>query len=186
MTLPPIDQLAFSVSDTSDHVGGGHCTALPGSSLDDERVALVDQYFRALSTLVETAAALDDPSALSRPILFTAHHLCEVSLKAAILSRVAAAPKLHFLPELWTAAVDAGCFAHLPPEELSWGFDFATNLGAISGDGTPGRYVDGIVDGGTLDSQWCCLNISAIHAAAMEFASLCVSEVTGGQVTSQA
>lgn len=186
MSLSPIDSLAFRVDDSSDHVGGGHCVALRGTSLDDERVALVDQYFRALTLLVEAAQESSDVVALSRPILFTAHHLCEVALKAAILSAGATAKKDHHLPALWAVALAAGCFARLPQDEVDWCAQFTSNLGAISGDGTPGRYVDGMVGGAAVDAVWCCLNITAIYAASMQFASLCVSEVTGGPMTAPA
>jgi hypothetical protein len=180
MTLPAIDALAFSVNDPGDHVGGGHCAALPGNSRDDERVALVNQYAVALATLVATAEQSGDRRPLSRPILFTAHHLCEVALKAAILSKRATAPKIHSLRTLWDAAVDADCFTSLTEDERAWGAKFAANLGAVSGDGTPGRYADGVVSEGTLDSTWCCLNVTAVRSAATVFAGLCISEVTGG------
>lgn len=183
MSMPPIDRLAFRVSDSSDHIGGGHCVALPGASLDDERVSLVDQYFRALTLLVDAAQESGDVVALNRPILFTAHHLCEVALKAAILSTGATAKKDHHLSTLWAAAIAAGCFARMSQHEVEWCTQFASSLGAISGDGTPGKYVDGIVGGATVYAVWCCLNIAAIYAASMQFASFCVAEVTGGAIS---
>lgn len=137
MVLPPIDQLAFRVSDPSEHVGGGHCIALSGTTSDDERVALVDQYFRALRLLVEDAERSGDMNALSRPILFTAHHLCELAIKAALLSKRASPLWSHHLPELWSTAVTAGCFQSMTKDERQWCAQFAINLGEISGDGTP-------------------------------------------------
>lgn len=184
MTLPPIDQLAFRVSDPSDHLGGGHCVALPGTTSDEERVALVDQYFRTLRLLVEDAERSGDMNEVSRPILFTAHHLCELAIKAAILSKGASTLWSHYLPELWGAAVSAGCFQLMTKDEREWCAQFATNLGEISGDGTPGRFVDGVVAGSSVDAEWCCLDTSAIYKASMQFASLCIAEVTGGGTTS--
>ena len=183
MTLAPIDQLAFRVSDQSDHISGGHCVALPGTTSNEERVALVDQYFNALRLLVEDAERSGDMNALSRPILFTTHHLCELAIKAALLSRSASTLRSHYLPELWATAVTAGCFQSMTKDEREWCAQFATNLGEISGDGTPGRFVDGVVGGSSVDAEWCCLDISAIYNAAMQFASLCIAEVTGGGTT---
>lgn len=175
---PPLGALAFAVDDPGDHIGGGHCAAMDGESADDGRIALIDQYQAALDLLVDEASATEDGWALGRPVIFVAHNLCEVALKA-VIARRSDPPRVHDLRRLWATALEIGCFAGLSSDASEWSGRFVNELGSISGDGTPGKYLDGRVDGRLLEEVWCCFDINAIQRGATYFAGLCKAE-TGG------
>lgn len=181
--FPKLGGLAFAVNDPGDHVGGGHCAAMLGESEDDARVALIGQYKLALDLLVDAASASDDDWSLGRPVLFVAHNLCEVALKAAIGAR-SDVPRIHDLRRLWKESLSAGCFSALSLETVDWCTRFVSELGSISGDGTPGKYLDGRVDGQVLEDVWCCFDIEAIQDAATAFAALCGADISAYQSSS--
>lgn len=175
--LPELVNLAYSVDDDSDHEGGGVCAALLGDSEDEMRIALINQYLSAIRILADSIRASTNDWTLGRPLVFLAHHLVEVSLKAAIEGRGASVPRSHDLPTLIAAARSAGCFADVSAEASAWCEDLSAQVSSITGDGTPGRFFDGQVGGAAIDDRWCCLNVDLIVEATGAFAELCVADV---------
>lgn len=175
--LPELVNLAYSVDDDSDHEGGGVCAALLGDSEDEMRIALINQYLSAIRILADSIRASTNDWTLGRPLVFLAHHLVEISLKAAIEGRGASVPRSHDLPTLIAAARSAGCFADVSAEASAWCEDLSAQVSSITGDGTPGRFFDGQVGGAAIDDRWCCLNVDLIVEATGAFAELCVADV---------
>ncbi|WP_295836140.1 hypothetical protein [uncultured Microbacterium sp.] len=177
LNLPQLVNLAYSVDDDSEHEGGGVCAALLGDSEDEMRIALINQYLSAIRILAESIGASTNDWTLGRPLVFLAHHLVEVSLKAAIEGRGASVPRSHDLPTLTAVARSAGCFEGVSAEASAWYEDLSEQVNSITGDGTPGRFFDGKVGGAAIDQRWCCLNVDLIVEATGAFAELCVADV---------
>lgn len=169
--------LAYSVEDEGDHEGGGVCAALLGDSDDEMRVALISQYLSAIHILAASIRASTNDWTLGRPLVFLAHHLVEISIKAAIEGRGAIVPRSHDLTTQIAAARSAGCFADISAEASAWCEDLAAQVSSTTGDGTPGRFFDGQVDGAAIDDRWCCLNADLIVGATGAFAELCIADV---------
>lgn len=179
MSLPSLEKLAYAVDEDGDHPGGGHCAGLGGDAPEDDRRAMVEQYSTALGVLVDSAIATGDGWSLSRPILFTTHHLCELALNL-VLERTRLTSDQHALAIKMKSALDGNALDHLTDEEQKWCKDFIAAIVPITGSGFPGRYAQAPVDGAQLDERWCCINPEAIRDAAMTFAALCLSEPPNG------
>lgn len=176
--LPELVNLAYSVDDDGDHEGGGVCAALLGESDDEMRVALINQYLSAIRILAASIRESTNDWTLGRPLVFLAHHLVEISLKAAIEGRLESVPRTHDLPTLMAAARSAGCFANISAEASAWCENLLAQVSSITGDGTPGRFFDGQVGGAAIDDRWCCLNVDLIVVATGAFAGLCIADVS--------
>ncbi|WP_454860127.1 hypothetical protein [Promicromonospora soli] len=175
MSLPSLEKLAYAVDEEGDHPGGGHCAGLGGGVPEEDRRAMVEQYSAALDVLVDSALATGDGWSLSRPILFTTHHLCELALNL-VLERTRLKGKQHTLATQMMAAVDGNALDHLTGEEQQWCQEFITAIVPITGNGFPGRYAQAAVEGVQLDELWCCVSPEAVRDAAITFAALCLTE----------
>lgn len=77
---PDPSRLGFRHQDLTEHEGGGYCASKSSGRIrgwDD----LIDQHANAFDLLVEAVVAEGGGWGLTRPILFEAHHICELALK---------------------------------------------------------------------------------------------------------
>jgi hypothetical protein len=170
-TLPPfpdLSRVAFKKKDMSDHEGGGHCAELP-DDLQGQWDLVLAQHVAAFDYLVEKAAS-EDGWALTRPILFAAHHVSEVALKAAWVAHDGRAPKRgHHLEPLWRRLREAGGLRHLEGSEINQASNFIALMEELTPDGQTTRYPMTGVKENDLGAIWCCLNCSALRAAVFAF-----------------
>lgn len=164
--------LAYRRNDAGDHPGGGHCVGLPSADLD-RWTSLLDQYLRAFVVMTERSRALlldlGDGWGLTRPVLFEAHHVCEVALKAALVAKGSLPTKTHSLSALWAALDSLGGLAHLLPAERTWAQAFLAEMQPLAANGFTGRYPD---TPGDLGDDWCCLVLEAVQQGVEEFVAL--------------
>lgn len=160
--FPDLGEIAFRREDPSDHVGGGHCAGLPDTGAADQWLELLDQHHRALNLLVDQALADEDGWALPRPLLFAAHHTCEVALKAA-LAALPGSPTYdsHHLPNLWNQLAGKQGLHHLTEQQRREAKAFLDALHDLTPDGFTARYP---LSMGDMCENWCCLNPEAIRA----------------------
>ncbi|MFJ6680101.1 hypothetical protein ACIQLK_13385 [Microbacterium sp. NPDC091382] len=172
MALPPLENLAYPADDV-EHPEGGHCASLGGSGPEEDRVAIIEQWARALRALVDSAEASEDRWSLSRPILFAVHQLCENALDVALDRH--RAPKSgngrHSLGARMDGALKGAVYDHLTDEERAWCSLFVAKIAPLTGGGFPGRYANAKLAGTSkeLDELWCCINPVAIADAAILF-----------------
>lgn len=99
--FPDLSKIACRNTDESDHEGGGHCAGLPDDSLYEQWNLVLAQHIAAFDYLVDKATT--DDGWATRPVLFAAHHVCEVALKTAWVGHSGRAPKRgHHLEPHWT------------------------------------------------------------------------------------
>lgn len=183
VNLPSLENLAYRIDDEGDHPGGGHCAWLGGATREQDRIAIVDQYATALRVLVDAAEASGDGWSLSRPILFIVHQLCENALDVANaradVAVTTSGKNRHALTKKMVGALGGGVYDELTKEERRWCETFIETVGPITGNGFPGRYADGTVEGRRqLDDVWCCINPQAIAEAAILFAGFTIASVS--------
>lgn len=179
--LPQLDRIAFRVDDEGPHEGGGVCAAMPSDDPVERRKEMVWQYVRALGILADSAGK-ETSWESSRPIIFVAHHACELALDLVAdrvnVSRPREADR-HSLVARFEAAAAAGAFKDREAEEAEWCRYLLTTLESLN-SGFAGRYVDGR---GAIEKSWCCLNPAALTDAVEVLASICteiVSETNDG------
>ncbi|GAB3823134.1 hypothetical protein [Kribbella italica] len=166
--FPDLSKLAFRKTDPSDHEGGGHCAGLPDGSLHGQWDLVLAQHIAAFDYLVDKAASGQDGWALTRPVLFSAHHVCEVALKTAWVAHAGQSPKRgHHLEPHWTRLAKAGGLRHLDPPQINEARDFISLMAELTPDGQTTRYpMPGVDD---LGATWCCLNSSGLRDAVYAF-----------------
>ena len=154
---PDPSQLGFRHKDLSDHDGGGYCASKSSGKIkgwDD----LIDQHANALVLLVDAAVAAGAGWGLTRPILFEAHHICELALKRLLAQRGQSLWS-HKLDELWAKAEP------LLPKRISksdrvWLDVFVAEMAELTVDGQDGRFPDATTD---ISKKWCCLNVPELQ-----------------------
>ncbi|WP_353953557.1 hypothetical protein V6K52_09145 [Knoellia sp. S7-12] len=175
MTLPDLDQPLAYPHDTSDHPGGGHCLDLTAYGDAERWRQILDQQFLAFAQLVERARTPSEASnagyEVTRPLLFLAHHVCEVAIKVGLATHHAEPRhREHSLPTLWTRLEGARGTDRLSRFEESWCERFVVQMHAIKPRGFDGRYADET----TAEEAWCCLHLDQLEACVTVFASLMV------------
>lgn len=166
--FPDLSKIAFRKADESDHEGGGHCAGLPGRSLYGHWDLVLAQHMGAFDYLVERATNGNDGWALTRPVLFAAHHVCEVALKTAWVAHSGRAPKRgHHLEPHWTRLARDGGLRHLDPMQFNEARAFVDLMTELTPDGQTTRYPMAGVD--DLGVTWCCLNSSGLRDAVYAF-----------------
>lgn len=154
---PDPGKLGFRHADSSDHAEGGYCASKSSGRIkgwDD----LIDQHANALVLLADAAVAGGGGWGLTRPILFEAHHICELALKR-LLAQHGQTRRSHKLDVLWTHAAP-----HLPRRvtkaDRAWLDSFVTEMAALTVDGQDGRFPDATTD---ISTKWCCLNVPELE-----------------------
>ena len=110
------------------------------------------------SLLVDAAVAAGAGWGLTRPILFEAHHICELSLKR-LLAQQEQSSWSHKLGD----ALGAG--RTLLPQRISksdrvWLDVFVAEMAELTVDGQDGRFPDATTD---ISKKWCCLNVPELQ-----------------------
>jgi hypothetical protein len=154
---PDPSHLGFRHKDRSDHEGGGYCASKSNGRIkgwDD----LIDQHANALVLLVDAAVADGGGWGLTRPILFEAHHICELSMKR-LLAQHQQSSRSHKLDSLWKQVVP------LLPRRVSkgdkaWLDAFVAEMAELTIDGQDGRFPDATTD---ISKKWCCLNVPELQ-----------------------
>jgi hypothetical protein len=166
--FPDLSTIAFRHSDESDHEGGGHCAGLPDGPLHRQWELVLAQHMAAFDLLVEEATGGEDGWALTRPVLFAAHHVCEVGLKTAWVGHAGTKPaREHKLKVLWSNLEEAGGLGHLTPEQVDEAVAFLDLMAELTPDGQTARYpLPGDTD---VSGTWCCLNSRALLEAVYAF-----------------
>lgn len=166
--FPDLSKIAFRNADESDHEGGGHCAGLPDQSLYEQWDLVLAQHMAAFDYLVDRATNEDDGWALTRPVLFAAHHVCEVALKTAWVAHSGKPPKRgHHLEPHWTRLGRDGGLQHLEPAQINEARAFIALMTELSPDGQTTRYpMTGVDD---LGATWCCLNSRGLRDAVRAF-----------------
>jgi len=165
---PDPASIAYLMDDDGEHPGGGHCAGLPDNSTD-RWLLVVDQHVRAFDVLVDYAEANDDGWGLSRPVLFAAHHACEVALKTRMADNTSRTPpREHNLSMLWDLAMANGGASDLTQADRAWISEFVRSMVNLTERGFEGRYPEPI--GGT--NQYCCLNLVTLRSAVTHLVAL--------------
>lgn len=180
MPLPDLQIPIAHAHDDGDHPGGGHCLDLLGDADLDRWRHILEQQHSAFTQLTVSARAKRGTDGadyeLTRPLLFLAHHVCEVAIKVGIVatgqSRVA---HEHALPTLWTEFINRGGAQHLSPDEAVWCDELVEQMHGITAGGFDGRYADAR---GT-EKAWCCLNLDQLEASVTVLAALMLRSSTG-------
>ncbi|MGV1010399.1 MAG: hypothetical protein ACOYBY_17665 [Dermatophilaceae bacterium] len=150
---PDPSKLGFRHTDATDHEGGGYCASKSNGRIkgwDD----LINQHASALALLVDAAVDGGGGWGLTRPVLFEAHHICELALKR-LLAQHHQASRSHKLGGLWCQA------SPLLPKRISkgdrmWLDTFVAEMAELTTDGQDGRFPDATTD---ISKKWCCLNV---------------------------
>lgn len=150
---PDVSKLGFRHSDPTDHTEGGYCASKSAGRIkgwDD----LIDQHMNAFDRLVTAAIAEAGGWGFTRPVLFEAHHVCELTLKR-LLAQHRLTSKSHKLDELWAEAQP------LLPQRVTkgdraWLDSFIAEMAGLTSDGQDGRFPDASTD---ISAKWCCLNV---------------------------
>ncbi|GAA1142466.1 hypothetical protein [Ornithinicoccus hortensis] len=172
--FPDIDRIAFRRDDQSDHPGGGHCSFLEGDEENGGWLGMLDQHARALRILC-TAAHTDEP--LTRPIIFAAHHTCEVAIKAALVQRGVAIEgelKGHLLNDLLNELGTTGWASSAPDGHQQWVAEFVAAMVAVTPNGFDGKYAELPND---MASDWCCVNPIGMLATVETFIAFVIADV---------
>ena len=172
---PDLGLIAFRVDDVSDHPGGGHCISLSQTEAEATR-ELVEQYLTGLSHLAGKAAEAPDGGwALTRPLLFHAHHTAELAAKSALLSAGAIFGERHGLTELWQSIVKAGLNKAVAAVDADWCQAFAALIADLAGNSIGARYARPNKDHTPIDDVWCCVNPQGLATATETFAIQCLA-----------
>lgn len=168
--LPDLVRVAYREHETDDHPDGGYCLQLGADDAEGSVVSwllLIGQYQHAFNLLADTAEQeADDGWALTRPVLFAAHHVCEVALKLVIAAEnTAVVKRVHPLPELRVAATRLD--RALQQDELEWIERFIALMDGLTHNGFEGRYIE-------IESEWCCLALGPLRESVDCFVALCV------------
>lgn len=166
--FPDFETIAYLKSDPGDHPSGGHCAGLPDTSLYAQWELVLAQHIEAFRHLVDQADSDADGWALTRPVLFAAHHVCEVALKTAWVAHRGSSPQHgHPLEPHWTRLAKAGGLKHLDPTQIEEAIEFIRFMASLTPDGVSTRYP--LLGARDLGGKWCCLNSSALRDAVFAF-----------------
>lgn len=169
--FPDLSRIAFRHDDPSDHEGGGHCAGLPGDTRFNRWNVVYSQHLIALDLLVDGAVLDEDGDNgwdLTRPIMFAAHHVCEVALKTAWVGLMDTDPTPgHPLRPHWTRLAIAGGLRHLSADEIREASDFLKLMRKLTPDGQNTRYP--LPGRGDLGAAWCCLSAEKLRDAVLAF-----------------
>ena len=154
---PDPSKLGFRHKDRSDHSGGGYCASKSSGRIkgwDD----LIAQHSNAFTLLVDAAVAQGGGWGLTRPVLFEAHHICELVIKR-LLAQHQQTVRSHNLGTLWMRAVP------LLPKRISkrdraWLDAFIAEMAELTVDGQDGRFPDATTD---ISKKWCCLSVPELE-----------------------
>lgn len=136
---------------------------------------LVDQYLTALRYLATHAAQSPDGGwELTRPLLFHAHHTCELAAKSALLAGGVAFEARDGLADLWSELSSAGLTEALNTSEADWCQNFATFIADVAGNSIGARYAKPNPGRTAIDDVWCCVNPTALFQATEHFAIRCI------------
>lgn len=172
---PDLALIAYRVDDISDHPGGGHCISLSQTESEGTR-ELVEQYLMGLSHLAERAAESPDGGwALTRPLLFHAHHTAELAAKSALLSAGVTFEARHGLTELWRTIVRAGLNKTVAAVDAEWCQGFTTLIADLAGNSIGARYAKPNKHHAPIDDVWCCVNPQGLATATETFAIQCIA-----------
>lgn len=173
--LPDLERVFFLHEQaTNDHADDSCCLSLQRDFLagDEARWAEVrDQHLAAFGLLAEEAGAIARESSgwyIARPLVFAAHHVAELALKTATLSRRgdwslgAAGHALASLLDLDREVNGPRQASRIWEDQLVHMLDQAWEAG---------RYPDRR-SGEPLFDEWCCVSASALHRAIDVFTSL--------------
>lgn len=150
---PDPTKLGFRHSDSTGHDGGGWCASKSTGRIrgwDD----LIDQHLNAFDLLVKAAIAEGGGWGLTRPVLFEAHHICELILKRLLAQR-SLTSKSHKLAELWALA-EPQLPKRVTKRDRAWLGSFIAEMAGLTSDGQDGRFPDAKKD---ISAKWCCLNV---------------------------
>lgn len=137
---------------------------------------LVAQYLTALSHLAERAAEEPDGGwALTRPLLFHAHHTAELAAKSVLLLGSIAFEPRHGLVDLWKAVTDAGLDTSVEAVDSDWCASFVALIADLTGNSVGARYARPNAGHTPIDDTWCCVNPTALAAATDRFAIQCIA-----------
>ena len=179
--LTSLTTIALRVDDGDDHPGGGHCVSLAANESQGTR-ELVEQYLAALQTVAAQAAeSVDGGWELTRPLLFHAHHTCELAAKSALLAGRVAFETRHGLPELWASLSSAGLTEVLDTSEQDWCHDFVAFIADLAGNSIGARYARPNPGRAAIDDLWCCVNPTALFEATEHFAIRCIAIVQAAE-----
>lgn len=160
--FPDLRKIAFRNTDEGDHEGGGHCAGFPEDTLTDRWGLVLAQHLAAFDYLVDKAASDNDDWALTRPVLFADHHVCEVALRTAWVEHSGRVPKRgHHLEPHWTRLGKGGGLRHPTPAQINEARAYINLMEELTPDGQTTRYpIAGVDD---LGATWCCLNSSGLR-----------------------
>lgn len=165
--LPDLVRVAYKEHESEDHPDGGYCLQLDTESPLESWLLLVGQHQRAFGLLADAAEQEEGGGwALTRPVLFAAHHVCELALKLVTAADdPAAVRRVHPLPELRETATRLDRV--LEPSELEWSGRFISLMDELTHKGFEGRYIQ-------IDGAWCCLALGPLREGVDAFVALCV------------
>jgi hypothetical protein len=173
--LPQLDRVFFPYGDGegADHPTGSCCLSLNREFYDTAAgkwTALRDQHLLAFSMLVEQVQGDDSGYALTRPLVFEAHHVSELALKARTLqfdprSNTNLPPAGHHLGQLLAAE---RALNGARSDSSGWEDSFVSMLDRAS---EAGRYPVA-VRGEALHDDWCCVDAEALNDAVLTFLDL--------------
>lgn len=173
--VPDLGLIAFRTDDDGDHLGAGHCVSLSRAE-SDGTAELVGQYLSALGRLAEAAAdSPDDGWALTRPLLFNAHHTAELAAKAVLLAAGVQFERHHGLVSLWDKVAGSGLPGAVPTVDPGWCQRFVGVVANLAGNSIGARYAKPNEGHAAIDDVWCCVNPTALYAATESFAAQCLA-----------
>ncbi|MGE0229648.1 MAG: HEPN domain-containing protein [Dehalococcoidia bacterium] len=173
--LPELSLVAFRIDNPGEHPGGGHCVSLSRTEVEGTR-ELVEQYLAALRHLADRAAEeVDGGWALTRPLLFHAHHTAELAVKTALLEGGVAFEARHGLEDLWATIEAVGLDQSVSAVDTAWCRDFLALVAAAAGNSIGARYARPNRGHLPVDDVWCCVSPIALFTATECFAVQCIA-----------
>lgn len=173
--LPELSLVAFRIDNPGEHPGGGHCVSLSRTEVEGTR-ELVEQYLAALRHLADRAAEeVDGGWALTRPLLFHAHHTAELAMKTVLLSGGVPFEARHGLEDLWATIEAVGLDQSVSAVDTAWCRDFLALVAAAAGNSIGARYARPNRGHLPVDDVWCCVSPIALFTATECFAVQCIA-----------
>lgn len=137
---------------------------------------LVEQYLAALRHLADRAAEeIDGGWALTRALMFHAHHTAELAMKTVLLSGGVPFEARHGLEDLWATIEAAGLDQSVSAVDTAWCRDFLALVAAAAGNSIGARYARPNRGHLPVDDVWCCVSPIALFTATECFAIQCIA-----------
>ncbi|WP_040797758.1 hypothetical protein [Nocardia higoensis] len=173
--LADLDRIFFSATDESDeHAADSCCLSMAASSEVDRWGQCLDEYMETMRVLVAhtSGTSCDDTERIgwrfARPLVFTAHHTCELVLKKSIVSWKDASTTMKFEHKLGSLLDQERQVSNRQCVHAAWENDLMSLLAHAY---EAGRYPFNKKSAALFD-EWCCVSAANLGRAVTQFVQL--------------